>query len=156
MNSYPIQTGKLASGFLKFISSDGFDKLPPDLEMKTAPKRPKQLLQELNCTRNFTRDKTIFMKYYESEINISLNDSDSFQMEENETNKSVRQVAVQMPSFRQFVHYTLEQVLGCEGLVDCLIFVEPHITPASVRCPPCLVQNDFIFKVRNKILINYT
>ena len=54
---------------------------------------------------------------------------------------------IKVPSFKQFVLYTLERILNCQGNEICLGNLNPHIAPIVSTCSPCVLQNDFIFKV---------
>ena len=72
--------------------------------------------------------------------NISMRESGSY--------RPMTEKVEDIPTFREFVLYAVDNVLRCNSDLHCLEYLDDHIAPQVATCNPCLLPFDVIIKVR--------
>ena len=116
-----------------FRTTEGINtKVDPDVQLVKAPKKPKSWYGRGTLVSNSEHNNTQYVKSSNHHVKAK-----------NFHNAST----ILMPTFKQFIHKVLLDILSCNGNHACIMTVEPHYGPASAQCSTCRLQPDFIFKV---------
>ena len=140
----------LTSTYLESLYGTETDgpRYPKDLIIRKAPEKHRSVSKKMNENKLLAKNKKT--KYIQENYKVG-----NSQILNNQRSDHARpRVRGIIPTFPEFVRFTIEKILKCRGSINCLQNTEPHIAPASSLCPPCLMQFDFIFKV-SKLAMHY-
>ena len=165
MNTYSINARSFTQNYLKMLTNIQTNQLTSSkyVVFRKTPERSNKLFEhqtESSWMKNNSRNKVEYTSMSEN-LQMSMTNTVPNSPVTNPTPIKYREKPdsleiIKVPSFKQFVLYTLEQILNCQGNEICLGNLNPHIAPIVSTCSPCVLQNDFIFKVTSNIFFLFS